>query len=790
MIQHNLSRQTLFVLISAIEKDLRNAIRLYLPGLPIKQIFPSETLDKILGRYSEQEKTSTEEASEQSIEDLLVYSDFGDPIEAINRNRSALPKEIGDYFKKTSPQLQKLIPIRNRVMHQRPLEMADLPTLTGLSESLVKEESLWKELNAVCAKLKKEPSFVISERIPIIEQSKQNHNLPLPDFDETGLIGRDEQIKQLSGWITKGSHPVITIVGEGGLGKTSLAIKTAYQILDMENCPFEAVIWATCKTTKLTSLGITEIRDAIYTSLGLLNSAATYLSGNLDELLQYMEAYPILLILDNLETVLNDNNIREFLDKLMGNKSKILITSRIGLGAYERPMKLAPLTESQSIQLLRILSTTRHIKHLSYVPNNELENYCRQMKNNPGWIKWFVAACEGGKRPEEILAHPETFLDYCMSNVYEYLSLTSRQILKSMLCLSGRTSQAEILFFNEQISTLELEKALLELQNTNIVIISSKSQGSYYESSYELSELTRDYLNRHHPLSKDEMQHFIKRKNQMVSTKENFRSGQKNDPYSIYSIHTVTGSNILVANDLLQALKACRDKDFQRATEYINKALSVAPQFFEVRKTEAWIKDRQGDILAAKLAYEAAIELESKSAPLRFFYGGFLLRKFDDPEKALVEFVEAIKLDPEEPRILLEIARANLYLKEYEKSREILTPLINKLSSYAYETSLQRKILQLNLDFHHRLAEYFLDQQHDTINSISNLEKFKQSFDTIPQKLLDGRMRETVTKTIRTLKSCLYYSEENNKDKVNALIRWAESQNVNDIDNISVPLKI
>ena len=368
--------------------------------------------------------------------------------------------------------------MRNRVMHTRPLHFDDLAcTLDRANELIRRNKALWPELDKTLRLLQEEPSFVLSLDLPAPSEVEPiSHNLPIPDFDETGFIGRDDQVSRLR-TLCQGPYPVITIVGEGGLGKTALALRIAYEMLDVSPAPYDAVVWTTAKTTMLTTKQIVEIEGAISDSLGLLRVASSALAGTttsddpVEELLQYLATFRILLVLDNLETVL-DERLRSFLARLPQG-SKVLITSRVGVGAYEHPLKLDSLSNSEAVQLLRALTKARGLTRLVNVNNRIVAGYCEQMKNNPRFIKWFVSAVQSGARPEEVLSNPTPFLDFCMSNIYKFLSDDSRQILQTLQYVSGSKSQAELAFLSG-LDSARLQRSLQQVLTTNMVNMLSR----------------------------------------------------------------------------------------------------------------------------------------------------------------------------------------------------------------------------------------------------------------------------------------------------------------------------
>ena len=499
---YSASRLTLYAVISAIEEDLRRALLLHLGSEGSAQ---SLLGDALYGRSLERYHKEHESSSAAALEDILPYLDFADAYQTLNSHAASIPKAIAQFLTRTVSRFERIAAVRNRVAHGRPLLFDDFARTLDSADDFIGNGALpWEGLRATLSRLKSEPSFVLGLNIPDYRGSSK-HNLPVPDFDETGFIGRREEVEEVRK-LCLGPYPVVTIVGEGGLGKTALALKVAYDLLDSPACPFESVVWSSSKTNQLTGHEITKIQNAISDSLGLLTNVADKLAGStagepIEEVLEYLKQFRILLVLDNLETVI-DARLRSFLQRLPTG-SKILLTSRIGLGAFEVPFKLTPLAGNEAVHLLRALAKTRNIEYLQKLSNARLATYCEKMHRSPGYIRWFVSTVQTGKRPEEVLAKPDVFLAFCLSNVYKYLSDLSKKVLRCMLCVPVPSSLAELSFLTK-LDFLDLQTALQQLLTTNMIIMSSLPTGSSFESKYALSDLPREYLLKHHPVDKEE----------------------------------------------------------------------------------------------------------------------------------------------------------------------------------------------------------------------------------------------------------------------------------------------
>jgi hypothetical protein len=178
---YSISRLTLFAVISAIETDLREIISNYL-GLrtDLENVLGLELAKQTLERY---EKDFGPIANPPTVDQLLTYIDFADSYEVINSNASSLAKDIAKYVKSVTASLEKLVPIRNRVMHSRPLLFDDFATALDMAEVLTTNQDYpWNNVKSTLVRLEKEPSFVLNLEIPSYAEERRKHNLPIPDL--------------------------------------------------------------------------------------------------------------------------------------------------------------------------------------------------------------------------------------------------------------------------------------------------------------------------------------------------------------------------------------------------------------------------------------------------------------------------------------------------------------------------------------------------------------------------------------------------------------------------------
>lgn len=763
----SMTRLTLYVLISAIEDDLRAIANSYFPeqNKPA-QILGSALVEKLAERM---DIDLTDGNVSANLEDFLIYSDLGDVYQLIRIYINDIPVDLRRQFENFKIEFSELIKIRNRVMHARPLEYDDLAQINDLCEKLLANPSAWVSLKDVVGRLEKEPEMVLRLSIPFEkDEGGPSNNLPLPDFDETGFIGRrtvvDNILRALSG-----AYPVVTIVGEGGLGKTSLALKVAYEIIDKSPDEYEAVIFVSAKTAQLTNTEIQRIRGSINTSLGLFEAAAAAMgrgSGDpLDDLISVLTDFKVLLIIDNLETVI-DKNMQELLSRIPFG-SKILITTRIRLGAYEFPVQLDPMSDSDAIQLLRITAKVRSCDRLVTASNKVLSGFCHRMRNNPLHIKWFVSAVQAGKRPEEVLSDEKIFLQFCLSNVFSQVSENSRRLIRTLLALGGSYTVAELSFLT-QMDQATLLGAIQELTRTNMFFATSIPIGVSFETKYELSQLARAYLTRFYPINKEEQGQMLKVKRRLVSAGEQLASDAQSNPLASSSIHCRTRSDWVIAKFLREALSKIKIGQPESALELVEKAKGLAPDFSEAYRVEAWALAKSGNLSMAYDAYERALELAPDSAITYHLFGGFLLRDMHDSEKASMMFKKAMELCSDRPEPKIDYARCELYQRHFSEVFALIEELEGQVLTNEH---VANKVSDLHLQYYIRFAEHCF-ARHEVYKCVEAIEKVKDFYEKISHP--DRKMRDRLSKALYFLPSlrAALSLDQIMINRVNAFASW------------------
>lgn len=651
------TRMTCFSLVSAIETDLRNVIGSM--NSSNKFEIPSDVTEHAMLRYKSH--FNEEFNDDDSLENLLEFSDFSDLSKILSKNKIRQTSFSSQELAEITNGLNRLVQARNRVCHSRPLEYNDINELSDFCTGLIEVGSRhwWSNINEALNNLEN-PSFALSLQIPSYWSNTNTsviNNLPLPEFDDTGFLGRKDERNAIKELIYSHTR-VISVIGEGGVGKTALALRCLYDVL--ENCEssndsaFEIIIWVTLKANRLTSSGVIQLRDAIVSSLGLYQDVGKKLGINIDsdiddllsEISLYMKEFKILLCIDNLETI-EKKNVRRFLAEIPEG-SKVLITTRVGLGEVEYRYKLDSLDSKSSIDLIRNLSKLLNIESLKKKNNTSLKELARRLHHNPLLIKWYVLSIGSGQTRGDILNKEsisyQDALKFCFQNLYERLSETELEIIKTITCLRNSVSAVELRFFLSEKNELDIVEALHNLNNSSMLKseVSSNNQDDEIRV-YTLTNIANDYLTSVAKIE-DSFVTTVRKRNREL--KQHIQEGIMDYNHyhlDVTHIHASNKDEKICAVYLKRALKTYRsNEDIDSALDLIKKAKQMMPEFSECYRISAYLLS--SNPYKAESEYESAIEYNPKSIIAYYSYSQFLMKQEEYP-LALIQINNAIELN-------------------------------------------------------------------------------------------------------------------------------------------------
>ncbi|MEA5476574.1 NB-ARC domain-containing protein [Pseudanabaena galeata UHCC 0370] len=139
-----------------------------------------------------------------------------------------------------------------------------------------------------------------STTAPNLQASGNSHQDWCEVIDVAFFYGRGHELEILEKWIDRDRCRLVAILGMGGLGKTALSVKLAQQLQDK----FDFVVWRSLNNAKTPS----EMLSAVIHFLSQQKETPDTTDTNalISRLMEYLQRYRCLLVLDNFESVLKD----------------------------------------------------------------------------------------------------------------------------------------------------------------------------------------------------------------------------------------------------------------------------------------------------------------------------------------------------------------------------------------------------------------------------------------------------------------------------------------------------
>ena len=263
-----------------------------------------------------------------------------------------------------------------------------------------------------------------------------------------GYISRIDLEQRLLDELCKSDrHPIITLTGSGGIGKTSIAIKAIQKISEQHSPPYQVVLWISARDIDLLDSGPKPVSRHVFKQQDIGRAAANLLesqetvSKNFESDVFFQECLqngaadmPTLFVLDNFETLQNPADVFEWIDSWIKIPNKVLITTRFRDFIGDYPIKIEGMLYDEATKLV-----DQHAKRLS-IENLLNTSYktelIRESAGHPYVMKILLGqVARKGRvvKPERVVATADNLLNALFERTYAALSPAAQHIFL-LLC--------------------------------------------------------------------------------------------------------------------------------------------------------------------------------------------------------------------------------------------------------------------------------------------------------------------------------------------------------------------
>jgi NB-ARC domain len=304
-------------------------------------------------------------------------------------------------------------------------------------------------------------------------------NLPqLPD----GHIRRFTLESELRSVLMDDRHPIVTLAGRGGIGKTSLALSVLHQVVNETR--FAAVLWFSGRDIDLLPQGPKLVRPQVVTSKDIAEEFVALLqpaevTQRDFKPLRYFESAltsspvgPILFVIDNFETVRPPAEVFHWLDTCVRSPNKILITTRVREFRGDFPIEVLGMTEEEFDRLVD--ATASPLRITRFLTTDYRQELYRESDGHPYVVKILlgeVAKAQRAVRVERIVASQDAILDALFERTFATLSPAAKRILLTLCHWRSTVPKiaVEAVMLRPAVERLDVDAAIDELAKASFV---------------------------------------------------------------------------------------------------------------------------------------------------------------------------------------------------------------------------------------------------------------------------------------------------------------------------------
>jgi tetratricopeptide (TPR) repeat protein len=255
-------------------------------------------------------------------------------------------------------------------------------------------------------------------------------NAPRPPTDYISRPVLEAEIRNL---VENDRHPVVTLLGRGGIGKTSLALQVLRQLSG--GTRFDALLWFSARDVDLQFTGPKPVQphvlspeqvSRLYVSLVAserLKDSGFRCKEFFESQLTKSDLGPCLYVFDNFETTQNPEELFAWIDTHIRLPNKVLITTRLRDFKGDYPVEVGGMTDGEARELI---DTTGSKLSISQLLNEAyIAEVIQQAEGHPYVIKILLGEVAKERRAghiERLVAGRDEILTALFERTYASLS--------------------------------------------------------------------------------------------------------------------------------------------------------------------------------------------------------------------------------------------------------------------------------------------------------------------------------------------------------------------------------
>ena len=279
-------------------------------------------------------------------------------------------------------------------------------------------------------------------------------------------------------------HPIVTLHGPGGIGKTTLALQVLHDML-ADSPRFEVVVWFSARDIDLHESGPRPVRPHVVTRRDFAAELVELTHGDRlqmksAEAIDYLGRAlsngvvdcPTLFVFDNFETVDTPTEFFRWVDAYIREPNKILITTRMRSFSGDFPVRVNGLDSDESAVLID--EESRRLQIASLLTKEYRIEVARESDGHPYVIKVLLGeVAKGGAatKPSRLVAGAEDILTALFERTFVALSPAAQRVF--LLLANWRSVvpelAIELVILRSATERIDVSEALGELERMSFV---------------------------------------------------------------------------------------------------------------------------------------------------------------------------------------------------------------------------------------------------------------------------------------------------------------------------------